>query len=65
MAKKRARKAVRKNVLRTDASIGSGERKIAKVFGLPRGSVKLVLPSGRKARTDKSVGGLLDDWSGA
>jgi len=52
----------RKNVLRVDATIASGEKRIAKVFGLPPGSVKLVLKNGRKARVDASVGALLRNW---
>ena len=61
--RKRARKATRKNVLRVDASVATGQRKIEKVFGLPRGSVRLVLRGGRKARKNKSIGALLDHWS--
>jgi hypothetical protein len=61
--RRRARKAKRKNALRVDASVATGQRQIEKVFGLPKGSVRLVLRSGRKARKDKSVGALLDHWS--
>ena len=42
--------------------IRAGQKKIAKVFGLPQGAVKLVLPSGRKARDDATVGALLRAW---
>ncbi len=65
MAKKirpKPRKAVRKNALRRDASVGTGQRVIEKQFGLPEGSVRLVLPSGRKARVDKVINSLLTDW---
>jgi hypothetical protein len=54
--------ARRKTSLRRDSSVGSGERAIEKAFGLPRESVWLVNPDRRKARSDKRVGTLLDDW---
>ena len=55
--------AKRKFNLRRDASVGAGQKEIEKVFGLPEGSVKIHLPSGRKARTDKSIDSLLNDWT--
>jgi hypothetical protein len=55
-------KKVRKNVLRIDATIAAGQRRIERTFGLPPGSVKLVLRSGRKARFDANVGALLRNW---
>jgi hypothetical protein len=57
-----SRPALRKNLIRRDATISRAEHEIERVFGLPHGSVRLVLPSGRKARTDKLVGSLLRDW---
>lgn len=54
--------AKRKFALRSDASVGTGQRKIEKVFGLPNGSVRLQLPSGRHARSDKTIRALLRDW---
>ena len=54
--------ARRKFSLRRDASVGAGQREIERVFGLPEGSVRLHLPSGRPARVDKSAGALLTDW---
>ncbi|MFZ2452082.1 MAG: hypothetical protein WAW36_16325 [Methylovulum miyakonense] len=54
--------AKRKFSLRRDASVGAGQKEIEKVFGLPEGSVKIHLPSGRKARADKSIDALLNDW---
>jgi hypothetical protein len=48
--------------LRRDASVGAGIRTIESVFGLPEGSVRLQLPSGRRARTDKKIGALLSDF---
>jgi hypothetical protein len=50
--------------LRDDASIASAERTIAKDFGLPAGCIRLILPNGRKARSDKDVAGLRKDWTG-
>ena len=38
----------RKNVLRRDATIGSAEREIARVFGIPDRCVRLVNKNGRK-----------------
>ena len=60
--KKVERPALRKNWIRHDATIGRAEREVERVIGLPRGCVRLVLPGGRKARTDKLVGSLLTDW---
>ena len=54
--------AVRYRKLRDDASVGSAERTIARDFGLPAGSIRLILPNGRKARRDKDVAGLRKDW---
>jgi hypothetical protein len=56
------RAALRKQIIRRDASIDRAEREMERVFGLPRGCIRLVLPNGRKARTDKLVGSLLSDW---
>ena len=53
----------RKNVLRRDSRVGSAEREIARVFGLPEGAVRLVNPDGRNARSDKRVAVLLRQWS--
>jgi hypothetical protein len=54
--------ARRKFNLRRDASVASGQRTIEQVFGLPEGSVRLHLPSGRPARADKSIAAFLDDY---
>ncbi len=54
--------ARRKFNLRRDATIATGQRKIEQVFGLPEGSVRFHLPSGRRARADKTVRALLSDW---
>lgn len=68
MANKQSNKAFpakRKFALRRDASVAAGQREIARVFGLPDGSVLLHLPSGRRSRADKSIGALLADWGWA
>lgn len=54
--------AKRKFALRRDASVGTGQREIERVFNLPEGSVRLFVPGGRRARSDKSIGALLADW---
>jgi hypothetical protein len=48
---------------RIDASVGTIVRKIEKEYDLPRGSVKIILPSGRMARSDKTVKSLIYDWN--
>lgn len=47
---------------RSDATIESIQRTLEDKFGLPSGSVKLVYPSGRKARADATVGSLVTHW---
>ncbi len=54
--------ASRKFVLRSDCSVGTGVQTILGVFGLPEGSVRLLLPNGKPARSDKKVSALLKDW---
>ena len=54
--------ARRKFSLRRDATVASGQREIERVFGLPEGSVRLHLPTGRPARADKSAAALFSDW---
>ena len=49
--------------MRSDASVRTAQTEIERVFGLPEGSVLLVLPSGRRARSDKSIGALVNDWN--
>jgi len=56
--------ALRKFGLRSDALVETGQREIERVFNLPAGSVRLELPSGRRARADKAIGALLADWEG-
>lgn len=60
--KKKVYPAARKFVLRSDATVRSGEKSIERVFGLPHGSVQLVRPSGKVARSDKKIRQLLKEW---
>lgn len=55
--------AKRKFGLRSDASVESGQREIERVFKLPTGSVRLLLPTRRPARSDKSIEALIRDWN--
>ena len=61
-SKKREFPAKRKFALRRDASVSSAQGEIERVFRLPEGSIQFHLPSGRRARADKSIGALLADW---
>jgi len=59
---KRKMTPTRFKVLRSDGSIETAQKTIETTFGLPVGAVKLVYPSGRKARADSTVGALLKYW---
>lgn len=48
--------------IRRDSCVGSAQREIERVFRLPSGSVRLLLPSGRNARVDKGIEAFLADW---
>ncbi len=61
-AVKRDVKPIRYKVLRVDAFVQNAQRTIEKKFGLPEGAVRLVYPSGRKARSDGKIGALLKRW---
>lgn len=54
--------AIRYRKLRDDASIAAAQATIAHDYGLPDGCIRLVLPNGRKARSDKTIAGLRRDW---
>lgn len=60
---KKILKPVRFKAARCDARIGSINRRIESDYGLPEGSVCLVLSTGRKARIDATVGALQRNWS--
>ena len=59
---KRQQTAVRFRAARTDATVGSIITRIEHDFKLPAGSVKLILPSGRKAHVDGKIANLLSQW---
>jgi len=60
---KRIEMPVRVRAARSDASLGTIINRIENDYGLPAGSVILVLPSGRKARVDSKVQSLKRRWS--
>jgi hypothetical protein len=43
--------------------LGRAARWFESVLDLPAGAVVFVLPSGRRARPDKKLGSLRDDWA--
>jgi hypothetical protein len=59
---KRAAKPIRYKRAKSDALVPSIQATIEKKFGLPAGSIKLVYPSGRKARSDSTVGAVRAHW---
>ena len=61
--KKRSMTPTRYKVLRIDAYIETAQKTIEEKFGLPSGAVKLIYPSGRKARADSTIGALLNHWA--
>ncbi len=62
MAKKRKATPRRTRRIRDDASIPAAERAIEKTMGFPEGSIKLMYPSGRKARADSNVEHFRKRW---
>jgi hypothetical protein len=58
-------KPVRYRGARADASIASIIRRIECDYKLPEGSVRLYLPSGRRAHVDGSIQNLLNRWDKA
>ena len=59
---KRAASARVGRAARTDATVGTMEKKIANHFKLPAEAVKLVRPDGRKFRSDATVASVLSTW---
>jgi hypothetical protein len=57
--------AVRYRGARADASVASIVRRIERDYKLPEGSVRLYLPSGRRAHVDGSIQNLLTRWDKA
>lgn len=47
---------------RSDWRVGNVEKWVARLLGLPAGAIRLVLPDGRDARSDKTLGALREDW---
>lgn len=60
---KRTAKPIRHRKAKADGSVGTLQRTLEKNFGLPTGSVRIVYPSGRKARVDADVGALRNHWA--
>lgn len=61
--KKKADNAKRHRSARSDAPVDSIVKQIEKTFDLPEGAVMLQYPSGRKARSDTTVGHLRKRWN--
>lgn len=59
---KRNEEPNRYRVARSDASVGSIEKRIEKDYGLPKGSIKITNPTGRDTRSDSRVGTLRNRW---
>ena len=57
-----ADKARRFRSARIDCKVGALESEIAKVFGLPRGCIKIVGRDGKDKRSDATVHNLLAEW---
>ena len=57
----RIAKARRSQKMKGNSEVGNAMREIEKVFDLPRGSVQLLLPSGKEARKDKLIRSLRRD----
>lgn len=59
---RRSKSAVRFRKARSDATIATIIKSIAETYGVPTESIKFEHPSGRKVRTDASVGTLRKQW---
>ena len=60
--KKRYEEPTRFRRAKSDSSIASIQKVLENNFGLPKGSIRLVYPNGRKARADSTVGLLRNSW---
>jgi hypothetical protein len=58
----RAQNPIRFRKARADATIQTLQAEIEAKYGLPTGSVKIVMPSGRKQRRDATVRRLKENW---
>ncbi len=61
--KRRRQKAIRYRRAKRDAKVGAIVRKIEKKFGLPKGSVQIVKPRGKRMRGDAKVSKLKAAWN--
>lgn len=59
---KRTAKPIRSRKLRDDANLEATLRKLAVQVGLPPESLRVEYPSGRKFRSDRTVGHLRAAW---
>ncbi len=55
--------AVRERALRRTVTVGRAREIIERRFGLPAGSVHIVLPEGRAPRSDQTIGRLRERWA--
>lgn len=62
MSTKRKERATRFRQIRSDATVQSAQNWIESELGMPAGSVRILTPTGRKARSDGSIGRLRDRW---
>jgi hypothetical protein len=58
----RKRKPIRYTRLHDDGTLANAQRVIEKKLKLPKGSVRLVNPGGRRARSDSTVAALKRRW---
>ena len=64
MTKKSKRVEVARRVrsARVDGKVGPLEKRIAKDYGLPPGSVMIIGPNGKDKRSDAYIKNLLTEW---
>ncbi|MEY9543114.1 hypothetical protein ABIE85_006174 [Bradyrhizobium diazoefficiens] len=63
MLQARTQHPIRFRKARADATIATLQAEIEMKYGLPPGSVKLVMPNGRKQRRDSTVRCLKENWN--
>ncbi len=59
---KRTEQPIRYRILRSDTTVGVAEQTIEQDYGLPPGSVRIVHPSGKNARSDELIGTLRKEY---
>ena len=62
-AQTRAQRPIRFRRARADAKIETLQAEIENKYGLPPGSVRIVMPNGRKQRRDSTVSRLKLNWN--